>query len=73
MNTRSVEIFGKDTWPYTDAARRDYAAQGYRVVYRNVLDSAADMADMLRHSGNRRSVPVIVEDGKVTTGYGGTW
>jgi len=27
---------------------------------------------MLVHTGNRREVPVIVEDGKVTIGYGGT-
>jgi len=27
---------------------------------------------MLGHSKNQRRVPVIVEDGKVTIGYGGT-
>jgi len=27
---------------------------------------------MLQFSDGRRSVPVIVEDGKVTIGYGGT-
>jgi len=27
---------------------------------------------MLRLSGNRREVPVIVEEGKVTIGFGGT-
>jgi len=27
---------------------------------------------MLEHSGGQRSVPVIVEDGQVTLGYGGT-
>jgi len=27
---------------------------------------------MLKHSGGRRDVPVIVEKGKVTIGFGGT-
>lgn len=28
--------------------------------------------EMLRHSNRRRSVPVIVEGGKATVGYGGS-
>jgi hypothetical protein len=28
---------------------------------------------MLRYSNGQRRVPVIVEDGEVTVGYGGTW
>jgi hypothetical protein len=36
-----------------------------------VKQSAADLAEMLRHSGGERAVPVIVEQGKVTLGYGG--
>lgn len=34
--------------------------------------SAADLDRMLAHSKGRRDVPVIVEDGKVTIGFGGT-
>ena len=30
------------------------------------------MAEMLTHSGGARRVPVIVEQGKATVGYGGT-
>ncbi len=30
------------------------------------------MEEMLEHSDGRREVPVIVEDGKATIGYGGT-
>ncbi len=30
------------------------------------------MEEMLKYSGGQRQVPVIVEDGKVTVGYGGT-
>lgn len=30
------------------------------------------MREMLEHSGGKRLVPVIVQDGAVTVGYGGT-
>jgi glutaredoxin len=30
------------------------------------------MQEMLEKSGGRREVPVIVEDGQVTVGFGGT-
>ena len=40
--------------------------------YRNVKKSAPDLDEMLRHSKGGRKVPLIVEDGKVTVGYGGT-
>ena len=34
--------------------------------------SAADLDEMLRHTKGARKVPVMVEDGRVTVGYGGT-
>jgi glutaredoxin len=37
-----------------------------------VKQSAPDLDEMLRHSKGQRKVPVIVEDGKVAIGYGGT-
>jgi len=36
-----------------------------------VKHSSTDLAEMLRHSAGERAVPVIVEDGRVTLGYGG--
>ena len=30
------------------------------------------LAEMLKHANGRRQVPVIVEDGKVTVGFGGS-
>jgi glutaredoxin 3 len=39
------------------------------------IDVVADksrLPEMLEHSGGSRKVPVIVQDGKVTVGYGGT-
>jgi glutaredoxin len=42
------------------------------VEYVNVKKSAADLDRMLSYSKGGRNVPVIVEDGKVTIGYGGS-
>jgi glutaredoxin 3 len=42
------------------------------VQYRNVKKSAPDLTEMLRHSGGQRRVPVIVEDGTASIGFGGT-
>jgi len=67
-----VVIYGKDTCPYTQAARDDYARRGEAVEYVNVKKNAAGLERMLQYSGGRRAVPVIVEDGTVTIGFGGT-
>lgn len=40
--------------------------------YVNVKKDPAGLAAMLEHSRGGRAVPVIVEDGKVTIGFGGT-
>jgi len=70
---KAVVIFGKDSWPYTSKAREAFAANGYAVEYRNAKKNKDDLAEMLKHSKGVREVPVIVEDGTVTIGYGGTW
>jgi len=68
---RKVLIFGKDSCPYTMAAREDYAARGFSVEYINVKKQPAELQRMLEHSRGRRSVPVIVEGGRVTIGFAG--
>lgn len=67
-----VQIFGKDTCPYTQAARDHYAGRGIDVDYRNVKKDPASLAEMLVLSRGERHVPVIVDGGKVTIGFGGT-
>lgn len=69
---KSVEIYGKDTCPYTTAAREDYAARGYDVRYFNVKKEASQLTRMLALTDGRRAVPVIVEGRAVTVGFGGT-
>jgi glutaredoxin 3 len=68
-----VQIYGKDSCPYTQAARDDYARRGIPVEYVNVKKRAADLERMLAYSKGRRAVPVIVDDeGTVVIGFGGT-
>jgi len=45
--------------------------RAHAVDYRNGKESAPDLAQMLERTGGERRVPVIVESGKVTIGYGG--
>jgi glutaredoxin 3 len=37
-----------------------------------VKKSPARLTEMLSHSGGRRDVPVIVDEGRVTIGFGGS-
>jgi glutaredoxin len=67
-----VLIFGKDACPYTQAAVEDYRRRGHEVEYVRVTGSATDLERMLGYSNGKRRVPVIVDEGKVTIGFGGT-
>jgi glutaredoxin 3 len=42
------------------------------VAYRNVKTDPGLLDEMLALSRGQRKVPVIVQDGKVTVGFGGT-
>jgi len=37
-----------------------------------VLKDSASLSEMLRVAGGRRDVPVVMEGGKATVGYGGS-
>jgi glutaredoxin 3 len=66
-----VLIYGKDSCPYTTAARDDYSARGVAFEYVNVKKHPARLQEMLQYSGGRRAVPVIVDAGVVTIGFDG--
>jgi glutaredoxin len=67
-----VVIFGKPGCPYTQAARDKYRDAGTPYEYVDVRKDPAALARMLQFSGGRRCVPVIVDEGTVTVGFGGT-
>jgi glutaredoxin len=66
-----VLIFGKDSCPYTEAAREEYERRRVPFEYLNVKKDKAALARMLEFSGGQRRVPVIVENGDVTIGFAG--
>jgi glutaredoxin 3 len=67
-----VYIFGKDTCPYTQAARDDFQRRHVAFEYINVKKNPAELERMLGFSKGRRAVPVIVDGDQVTIGFGGT-
>ena len=67
----TVLIFGKNTWPYTTAAREAFVKKGKEVEYFDVLSNADKLNTMLKYSDGTRKVPVIVEQGNVTIGFNG--
>jgi len=67
----TLEIFGKDDCPYTRAALRDYRARGREVTYHDVLRDPAAMRRFLELSLGERTVPLIVDGGRISAGYGG--
>jgi len=73
MSSEPVLIFGQDLWPYTSGAREDFSRRKISFEYINVLENDDGLARMLKLSNGRRQIPVIVEAGKVTIGFGGTW
>lgn len=69
-----VVIYGKDTWPYTNAAREAIEKSGREIEYYDVRFDAEKMNAMLKYSEGIRKVPVVVDQGKVTIGFKGkTW
>lgn len=54
------------------AAREDYAQRNVAVRYMDVKKDKKILEEMLVASSGVREVPIIVEEGKVTIGFGGT-
>ena len=50
----------------------DFGKRGYEVVYHDVTKDPAAMARFLELTGGERRVPLLVEAGRQTVGFGGT-
>jgi glutaredoxin 3 len=72
MAQEPVQIFGQDLCPYTAAARKDFTQRKIPFEYINVLEDSAGLERMLKITNGRRKIPVIVDAGKVTIGFGGS-
>lgn len=65
-------IFGKESCPYTNAARGHYLSRKVEFQFIDVKNNPADLERMLAYSGGKTEVPVIVDGDTVTVGFGGT-
>lgn len=66
-----VTIYTKQGCPYCAAAKKHYGEIGvqYKEIDVHAVPGAVDRAIEL--AGGKRIVPIIVEDGRVTLGFGG--
>jgi len=69
--TKQVTIFGKQSCPFTVKAREAKSKEGLTVIYKDVIDNPQAMEEMLRLTNGNRIVPVLVEGGRVSIGFGG--
>ena len=66
-----VLIFGKDTWPFTNAAREAFAKGVKKIEYFNVVSNKENLDKMLSYTDGKRKVPVCVDGEKVIIGFNG--
>jgi glutaredoxin 3 len=66
-----VTIYTKTGCPYCAAALKHYAEQGVAFEEINVSDRPEEKKTVLKLTGGKRMVPVIVEGGAVKVGFGG--
>jgi glutaredoxin 3 len=66
-----VTIYTKEGCPYCTAAKQHYTEKGITFTEIDIYETAGAREKVLELTGGERIVPVIVENGKVTTGFGG--
>ncbi len=66
-----VIIYTKDGCPYCAAAKKHYTEQGIPYKEINIYHTEGAKEKVLELTKGQQIVPVIVEDGKVTIGFGG--
>jgi len=66
-----VTIYTKTGCPYCAAAMKHYREEGKAFTEINVTENPDMKQKVLEITGGRRTVPVIVENGAVTVGFGG--
>ncbi|MEW5979378.1 MAG: Uxx-star family glutaredoxin-like (seleno)protein [Acidobacteriota bacterium] len=61
----SLELYGSSGCPYTSVLRESLEWRGKEFVEFDVEKNRAALIRMLEITGGQRTVPVLVEDGKV--------
>ncbi len=66
-----VTIYTKIGCPYCTAAKKHFSDQGVEFEEIDVHNTPGAREKAIELGGGKSMVPVIVEDGKVTVGFGG--
>lgn len=70
MSTEMI-IYTKPGCPYCAAAKEHYTKNGVAFKEIDVYDVPGAKEEAIKAAGGKSIVPVIIEDGKVTVGFGG--
>jgi len=67
-----VTIYTKKGCPYCAAAKKHYTDHGVKYHEIDVHDTPGAQDKVLKLTKGQKIVPVIIEDGRVTAGFGGS-
>lgn len=70
-NSGEVTIYTKKGCPYCAAALKHYTEEGTEFKQIDIHETPGAQAEVLKLTDGQEIVPVIVEDGRVTAGFGG--
>lgn len=68
---QDVTIYTKKGCPYCAAAKKHYNDLGVKFAEIDVNDTPGAKDELLKLTKGEKIVPVIIEDGQVTAGFGG--
>lgn len=68
----SLVIYTKPGCPYCAAAKEDFATRGLKYTEHDVTLDPAKKDEAIRLAKGVSAVPVIVDDGRITVGFGGS-
>lgn len=67
----NVKMYTKPGCPYCEAAKKHYTGQGIAFDEIDVTGNPRVQEEVVRLSGGKRIVPVVVDGDEVTVGWGG--
>ena len=65
MSPAPVLLYTRTGCPYCDAKRTELAARGVPIREINVTERPQAVAELMKLTGGRRIVPVVVEGGRI--------
>ncbi len=71
LKVKDVTIYTKKGCPYCAAAKKHYTDEGVKFTEIDVHDTPGAQDKVLKLTKGEKIVPVIIEDGRVKTGFGG--